>query len=103
MASRRLSLLQVIILSLFASIGCRRAEMITSEESEKAVDALYTAVTARRTDLVQQSEKNVQKLKADGKMTTALHEELTGIISESRTDWTSAAQQLDALMRSQTE
>lgn len=103
MAFQRSGLLQVIILSLFASIGCGRAELITSEESERAVDALYTAVTARRTDLVLQSEKNVQQLKADGKMTEALHEELTGIIAESRTDWTSAAQQLDALMRSQTE
>ena len=103
MASPKLSLLQVIILTLFAGIGCGRAEMITSEESERAVDALYTAVTARRTDLVQQSEKNLQQLKADGKMSEALHEELTEIIAESRTDWISAAQQLDALMRSQTE
>jgi hypothetical protein len=100
-SSSSLSAMLMVILMLVS--GCGRSEQFTSEDAENAVDSLYTAITARRTDLLQKSEQRLTELHAKGEIPKGLHQELNEIIATSRNNWSSAAQQLDALMRSLNE
>ena len=91
------------LLSIAAmSIGCGGPPVIDSEEAFATVDALYTAVTSRRTELVSQVEKRLQSLKADGKLSDAASQRLDAIIAQSRSGkWQPAAEQLDHFIRKQ--
>ena len=91
------------LLSIAAmSTGCGRPPVIDSEEAFATVDALYTAVTSRRTELVSQVEKRLQSLKADGKLSDAASQRLDAIIAQSRSGkWQPAAEQLDHFIRKQ--
>lgn len=99
----RSSLSAMLMIILLLVSGCGRSEQLASEDAENAVDSLYTAITARRTDLLQKSEQRLTELHAKGEIPKGLHQELNEIIATSRNDWSSAAQQLDALIRSLNE
>ena len=93
----------MLIVILLLVSGCGRSEQLATEDAENAVDALYTAITARRSDLRQESERKLTELHAKGEIPKGLHQELNEIIATSRNDWSSAARQLDALIRSLNE
>jgi len=83
--------------------GCGKpAQMGSDPEVFRAVDALYTAVTRRRTPLLEQCAANVEKLRAADKIPEAAYAELNGIIERARDgDWKPAADRLHWFMRGQ--
>lgn len=98
-----LSLSAIVAAALVSGIvffGCGRAPQMGSDESTfRAVDALYTAVTARNEKLLTDCEKRLQELKASGKLTSAAATHLDGIIATARAGrWQPAAERLHAFM-----
>lgn len=86
-----------------AFVGCGGpAQLGVDEESFKAVDAFYTAVTARQPNLVTDCEGNFSRLHDAGKLSDAAWSELQAIVSKTRNDqWEPAAKQLYEFMRGQ--
>jgi len=79
--------------------GCGRT-VIESEESRKAIDALYTAVTSKRLDLVDTCEERIAELKTAGELPEATAKQLADIIGRARQQqWQPAAERLDKLIR----
>lgn len=86
-------------LFLLSLSGCGQT-VIESEESRMAIDALYTAVTSRRTDLVDACEQRLQSLSAAGEIPPATSRQLADIIAKARQkQWQPAAERLDRLIR----
>lgn len=90
-------------LALCGLSGCKGApQVIDHHESFQAVEALWTAVTTRRVDLLEQTATELDRLKADGKLPAQGHIALTEIVSLSRKgEWKNAAISLKQLMRAQ--
>ena len=87
---------------LWLSCGCGPAQIGPDEESFKAVDALYTAVTSKKPELLDRCEKRLKELNAAGKLSSSAHRELEAIIKKSRAgDWRPAAEQLSEFMKGQ--
>jgi hypothetical protein len=73
-----------------------------NEETVKAVDALFTAVTARNDKLLGDCERQLHALKDAGKLPDHASASLDGIIKEARDGaWESAAQTLYDFMKGQ--
>jgi hypothetical protein len=71
-------------------------------EVAKAVDALFTAVTARDERLVGQCEQRLSTLKDDGKLPGDAGEFLDGVIRDARDgSWEPAAARLYGFMKAQ--
>jgi hypothetical protein len=84
------------------AIGCSSAPPLGSEEASSTADALYTAVTSRRTELVDAVEKSLNKLHADQQISPAARTALQAIIDQARAgEWQAAAEELDQLIRNQ--
>ncbi|MFN0054691.1 MAG: hypothetical protein ACKV0T_21165, partial [Planctomycetales bacterium] len=82
---------------LLLAAGCGGAQLGEHEEAFGAVDALYTAVTTRRTDLLDQTEEQLVGLREEGKLSVAAWDELKPIIDQARSgDWRPAAERLYA-------
>jgi hypothetical protein len=89
-------------LILAMAIGCGSAPPLGSEEVSSTADALYTAVTSRRLELVDAVEKNLNKLNADQQVSPAAMAVLQAIIEQARAgEWQAAAEELDQLIRNQ--
>ncbi len=88
-------------LLLFA--GCARPAQIGADESVFGeVDALYTAVTSKRPDLLQQSFHRLTELHESGKVPDAAFQQLSGIRDQAeRDEWRPAAEKLWHFMRGQ--
>ena len=77
-------------------------QMGASEETFKAVDALFTAVTARDEKLLARCEQHLQTLPEAGELPTAALDYLNGIIQNARAGhWQSAAVRLYDFMMAQ--
>jgi hypothetical protein len=97
--SRCMSSLFLVLLTL---LGCARPPELGSEEASRAAESLYTAVTSRRDDLLQQTESQISQLRSEQKLSEQAHTELTDIIRVARDgNWQPAAERLDALIRAQ--
>jgi hypothetical protein len=73
-----------------------------NQETVKAVDALFTAVTARDDKLLGDCERQLHALKGAGKLPDNASASLDGIIKEARDGgWESAAQTLYDFMKGQ--
>lgn len=85
---------------MFVSIaGCGHT-VIENEDSRMAIDALYTAVTSRRAELVDSCEHRLKELEAVGEIPPATAKQLAGIIATARRNqWQPAAERLDTLIR----
>jgi hypothetical protein len=83
-------------LTLFAAGGCGKPAQIGSdEEAHKAVDALFTALTAKDTQLLDKCEKRLDELTASGKLPNSAREALGTIIGKARAGkWETAAERL---------
>lgn len=87
---------------LIFTTGCGGPPALGSEEAFSTADALYTAITSRRSDLLNESETRLRELKTNGKISDEAVESLTDIMEQARSgDWQDAAEELDAFMRQQ--
>lgn len=82
--------------------GCGGPPALESDEAFSTADALYTAITSRRTELLDNSETRLSELKDAGKLSNAAFEALKEIIEHARAgDWQVAAEELDSFIRYQ--
>ena len=82
--------------------GCGGPPALESEEAFSTADALYTAVTSRRTELLEKSGSRLLELKDTGKLSNEAFESLNQIIERARSgDWQVAAEELDSFIRQQ--
>lgn len=83
--------------------GCSRPAQIGGDElTFKEVDALYTAVTSRRTELLNASRQRLEALQAQGRLPQSAHAQLSQIIElADRQQWQTAAERLWTFMRGQ--
>ena len=93
----------VVALIIVALQGCGKPPQIgPDEEAFRAVDALFTAVTARRPDLVDQCAARLGQLREDEKLPAAAHDELRRVIDRAKAGrWESAAERLYEFMQGQ--
>ncbi len=82
--------------------GCGGPPPLESEEAFSATDALYTAITSHRSELLDESEARLKQLKDDAKLSAEAYESLADIIKQARTgEWQDAAEELDSFIRHQ--
>ncbi len=83
--------------------GCGRPPQIGPDEAVFGeVDALYTAVTAKRPDLLDQSRARLDELHKSGKVPEAAYQKLSVICEQAeRQEWRPAAEKLWHFMRGQ--
>lgn len=83
--------------------GCGGPSQLGPDEDAFAsVDALYTAVTTQRADLLGQCKTRLAALKAEGKLPEAALAELQPIITQAEGGaWRPAAERLYQFMRAQ--
>ena len=87
---------------LAMAIGCNSVPPLGSEEVSSTADALYTAVTSRRLELVDAVEENLKMLNAEQQVSPAALTALQAIIDQARAgEWQAAAEELDQLIRNQ--
>ncbi len=98
-------ILSALLLStmLIAGVGCGGPpQVVHNEECFAAVDALWTAVTSKRGDLVEQTATELDRLQTAGSLSDAGHADLAEIVELARAEhWTAAAQTLKAFMLGQ--
>ena len=86
----------------FTAIGCGGPAVLNSPEAAASADALYTAITSHREDLVADVESRLSALLTAGKLSQDANRELAGIIMQARQGkWQQAAEALDAFIRFQ--
>ena len=97
------SLPSILLSSLLLSVvGCAGPPELESDEAILTTDALYTAITSRRTELLDDSEGRLKKLRDDGQLSGKAFEALADIIQQARSgDWQDAAEDLDSFIRHQ--
>ena len=98
--------IQRLILALGVAIsiaGCSGPpQVVDDEECFSAVDALWTAVTSKRTDLLEQTATEFEKLQDAGRLSAAGLDALRTIIETARKEeWTKAAKSLKVFMQGQ--
>ncbi len=91
------------LLTLALGGGCGRAPQLAADrECLAAADALWTAVTAKRTDLVDQSAAEFERLHAAMRLSDEAFAALSSIVSDARAgNWTAARAALKTLLRGQ--
>lgn len=99
--SRRLFLW--ILIGLMPLAGCGSVPQVLSDEAVFGeLDALYTAVTSKRRNLLSDCQKRITKLHAEKRMSDAGFKEVEAIITLAEDDkWTPAAERLYTFMRGQ--
>ena len=89
-------------LILVMAIGCSSAPPLGSEEASSTADALYTAVTSRRPELLDAVEEDLNKLQSKQQISPAAMTALQTIIDQARAgEWQAAAEELDQFIRNQ--
>ena len=96
----RIILLAAIFLPL---AGCGQTPQLGGQrECLSAADALWTAVTAKRADLLDNSATEVERLHAAASLPDAAFDVLSGVIAKARAgEWTDARVTLKAFIRGQ--
>ncbi len=92
-----------LLVVLISSQGCGRPpQVVDDEECFSAVEGLWTAVTTKRSDLLEQSATELDRLHTAGKLSEEGHHVLDEIIQSARDEaWQPAAQSLKAFMLGQ--
>ena len=91
----------LVVISLLVT-GCGGPHALQSAEAFSTTDALYTAITSHRSDLLDESENRLKTLKDADKLSGEALETLTEIIEQARSgDWQDAAEDLDSFIRHQ--
>lgn len=87
---------------LFVCLGCGGTPVIESHEGRKVAEALYTAVTSQKPELLDRSDQRLTELKSAGKLSDAAFAKLTSISKQARDgNRQAAAEDLDRLIRRQ--
>lgn len=82
--------------------GCAPTQVLGDPETFKALDALWTAVTSRKTELVNQVDKELDRLASAGKLSSEGRAELRTISDTAlKGQWESAAQSLRTFIKGQ--
>lgn len=82
--------------------GCGEPQFARDAESRSAVDALWTAVTARRLPLLEAAATRLNELRDSGQLSEETASRLQPIIGQAREGkWETAAQSLHRLIRGQ--
>ena len=98
---RHLACCVALLLGL-AFAGCGQRAVLNGEEARQAADALYTAVTGKRPDLLLACRKQIGALKTSGKMSEAGAQELLQVLDQAdRGEWRQAAERLDVIIRAE--
>lgn len=97
----RHAVLAGICLALLA--GCARTPQIGGDkECFSAADALWTAVSAKRPDLLDRSAAEVERLHAGAKLPDEAFESLSSVVSKARAgQWSDARAALKTFIRAQ--
>jgi hypothetical protein len=100
---RRCVIAGLALLGLAFLAGCGGAAQIgKDEDSLAAVDALYTAVTSRRTELLEQSVARIDALHSEGKVSQDVHDALQPITARAKKgEWEQAARDLHRFVKAQ--
>ncbi len=90
-------------LSVFMFAGCSRVpQVLTDEAVFGELDALYTAVTTKRRDLLTDCQQRIKKLHDEKRLSDAGHKEIQAIVALTEQDkWRPAAERLYDFMRGQ--
>ena len=102
--ARRNVIAQVLCaVSMLVLGGCREVPQVVNDEAVfKELDALFTAVTSQRRNLVDDCRGRLTKLHGEGRLSDAGFVAVTKIITETeQNQWTDAAQHLYDFMRAQ--
>ena len=87
---------------LLAAVGCGSPSIGPSDESFKAVDALYTAVSLREVPLLDRCDQVLKTLRKAGKLPESAANALDSIVAEARAGgWEKAQGRLGRFMRDQ--
>ncbi|WP_437229439.1 hypothetical protein SH661x_001440 [Planctomicrobium sp. SH661] len=83
--------------------SCNRAPQVVADPAVfKELDALYTAVTARRSDLLQASQLRIGELHENKQLSDTGFHQISGIVQlAERGDWQDASEKLYHFMRAQ--
>jgi hypothetical protein len=82
--------------------GCSPPQVLDDEECFSTVDALWTAVTARSPELLEQTTGDLARLREAGSLSEEGHTALKTIIDEARSgDWEPAAKRLKTFIQGQ--
>jgi hypothetical protein len=93
----------VLTVMLAWTIGCRGSVEVTSESGLKCLDAIYTAVTCRKPELLEQCSVKIDTLKRSGDLTSGSAEMLLGFVTLAKKgQWEQSAKELDRYIRLQT-
>ena len=100
---KRLLKTLVLLVALLSIQGCGRPpQVVDDEECFSAVESLWTAVTTKRTDLLEQSATELDRLHSAGKLSEEGNDALNEIIQSARgEEWMPAAKSLKAFMLGQ--
>ena len=93
----------IVIVGGLAIVWFNRTPQIgTDDATFKTVDALFTAITSNRTDLVDASAARLKDLAAQGKLPDGAANELNSIIDQAKSgEWQPAAKRLYSFMQAQ--
>lgn len=88
---------------LVVCAGCGGPPQVLDDaECFKAVDALWTAVTTQKSELVENTATELARLHADGKLSDAGLAALTSVIEQARrSEWVPAAKKLKGFIQGQ--
>ncbi|MFO1023407.1 MAG: hypothetical protein U0903_22350 [Planctomycetales bacterium] len=93
-----------VVLSAVALLwtGCGPPQVLNSDESLKSLDALWTAVTSQKRDLLTTAAKDLKKIHDDKKMSDAGWSRIDAIIKQAESgDWQGAAKKLQTFIKGQ--
>ncbi len=95
--------LALALIGLMTFAGCNSVPQVLSDEAAFGeLDALYTAVTSKRRNLLSDCQKRITKLHDEKRMSDAGFKEVEAIIALAEEDeWTPAAERLYTFMRGQ--
>lgn len=94
---------QILLLMMVLLLGCGRAAQIgESEDVLAAVDALYTAVTSKRVELLEKSASRIEELHKQGELPEPAYRQLKSFIDDSRAGkWDASVRKLHEFIRGQ--
>ena len=103
MMKRNFLALVPLWIALVALSGCSKpAQIVADEEAMTAVDGLWTAVTSRRPELLDNSAARLRELRDGSHLSAEAFESLDGVVGKARSeDWDGAINDLKWFIQGQ--
>ncbi len=91
-----------LLVAMGLAAGCGQTPQLGNEESLSAADSLWTAITAKRADLLEISGREIETLHAEAKLTDGCYDTLSAILATARQgQWADARVALKSFVRGQ--